>query len=249
MRVKRGSNRKDRRKKILNLAEGYWGGKSRLHRTAKIQVEKSLQYAYRDRKQRKRHFRSLWITRINAATRLDSDADTAFAPAQIQITDKIPLHDRHAPAFFEVGNGNSGCGLVHEIVGNDCAFRSGHHINRHFSETCAGIADDLKVGCAVAANCGEIAIGNAISSDLNGVCFGNVDSISVLTCPTILGADAFNTIMGNDGAVFAWTRTPYPNSVVAAVMHVVVTDMEAGGIAAEDSGHCGAGNFTVCDLP
>jgi large subunit ribosomal protein L20 len=69
MRVKRGSNRKDRRKKILNLAEGYWGGKSRLHRTAKIQVEKSLQYAYRDRKQRKRLFRSLWISRINAAAR------------------------------------------------------------------------------------------------------------------------------------------------------------------------------------
>jgi large subunit ribosomal protein L20 len=71
MRVKRGSNRKDRRKKILNLAEGYWGGKSRLHRTAKIQVEKSLKYAYRDRKQRKRLFRSLWISRINAAARLN----------------------------------------------------------------------------------------------------------------------------------------------------------------------------------
>jgi large subunit ribosomal protein L20 len=69
MRVKRGNNRKDRRKKILKLAEGYWGAKSRLHRTAKIQVDKSLQYAYRDRKQRKRHFRSLWITRINAAAR------------------------------------------------------------------------------------------------------------------------------------------------------------------------------------
>ncbi len=71
MRVKRGTNRKDRRKKILNLAEGYWGAKSRLHRTAKIQVDKSLQYAYRDRKQRKRQFRSLWITRINAAARLN----------------------------------------------------------------------------------------------------------------------------------------------------------------------------------
>jgi len=78
MRVKRGSNRKDRRKKILNLAEGYWGGKSRLHRTAKIQVEKSLQYAYRDRKQRKRHFRSLWITRINAAARLNGMSYSTF---------------------------------------------------------------------------------------------------------------------------------------------------------------------------
>lgn len=78
MRVKRGSNRKDRRKKILKLAEGYWGGKSRLHRTAKIQVDKSLQYAYRDRKQRKRHFRSLWITRINAAARLNGSTYSEF---------------------------------------------------------------------------------------------------------------------------------------------------------------------------
>lgn len=69
MRVTRSTHRKDRRKKILNLAEGYWGGKSRQHRTAKLQVEKSLQYAYRDRKQRKRQFRRLWITRINAAAR------------------------------------------------------------------------------------------------------------------------------------------------------------------------------------
>jgi len=69
MRVTRSNHRKNRRKRILNMAEGYWGGKSRLHRTAKIQVEKSLQYAYRDRKQRKRQFRRLWITRINAAAR------------------------------------------------------------------------------------------------------------------------------------------------------------------------------------
>lgn len=78
MRVKRGSNRKDHRKKILNLAEGYWGGKSRLHRTAKIQVEKSLQYAYRDRKQKKRQFRRLWITRINAAARTNGMSYSTF---------------------------------------------------------------------------------------------------------------------------------------------------------------------------
>ena len=71
MRVKRSTHRKNRRNKILKLAQGYWGGKSRLHRIAKVQVEKSLQYAYRDRKQRKRQFRSLWITRINAAARLN----------------------------------------------------------------------------------------------------------------------------------------------------------------------------------
>lgn len=78
MRVKRSSVRKNRRKKILKLAEGYWGAKSRLHKTAKIQVEKSLQYAYRDRKQRKRHFRSLWISRINAAARQNGTTYSAF---------------------------------------------------------------------------------------------------------------------------------------------------------------------------
>jgi large subunit ribosomal protein L20 len=69
MRVTRSTNRKDRRQRILKLAEGYWGSKSRLHRVAKLQVEKSLGYAYRDRKQRKRQFRRLWIARINAAAR------------------------------------------------------------------------------------------------------------------------------------------------------------------------------------
>jgi large subunit ribosomal protein L20 len=78
MRVKRSTHRKDRRKKILNQAEGYWGAKSRLHRVAKLQVEKSLQYAYRDRKQRKREFRSLWISRINAAARQNGTTYSAF---------------------------------------------------------------------------------------------------------------------------------------------------------------------------
>ncbi len=78
MRVTRSTHRKDRRKKILNLAEGYWGGKSRQHRTAKLQVEKSLQYAYRDRKQRKRQFRRLWITRINAAARQNGTTYSAL---------------------------------------------------------------------------------------------------------------------------------------------------------------------------
>ncbi|NOQ98118.1 MAG: 50S ribosomal protein L20 [Calditrichae bacterium] len=60
---------KRRRKKILSAAKGYRLGKSRLYKTAKDQVEKSLQYAYRDRKNRKRTFRRLWIARINAACR------------------------------------------------------------------------------------------------------------------------------------------------------------------------------------
>ena len=78
MRVKRGTVRKDRRQRILQLAEGYYGSKSRLHRVAKLQVEKSLGYAYRDRKQRKREFRSLWISRINAAARVHGLSYNAF---------------------------------------------------------------------------------------------------------------------------------------------------------------------------
>ena len=69
-RVKGGTVTRKRRKKILKLAKGYVGSKHRLFRTAKQQVMKSLMYAYRDRRQRKRDFRRLWITRINAAARL-----------------------------------------------------------------------------------------------------------------------------------------------------------------------------------
>ncbi len=66
-RVKRGTKRKNRRTKILKLAKGYWGAKSRNHRTAKEAVEKSLLYAYRDRRNKKREFRTLWIIRVKAA--------------------------------------------------------------------------------------------------------------------------------------------------------------------------------------
>ncbi|MCS7300148.1 MAG: 50S ribosomal protein L20 [Fimbriimonadales bacterium] len=68
-RVKGGTVTRRRHKKILKLAEGYYGAKSRLFRKANEQVMKSLQYAYRDRRQRKRDFRRLWITRISAACR------------------------------------------------------------------------------------------------------------------------------------------------------------------------------------
>jgi large subunit ribosomal protein L20 len=68
-RVKRGTMTRKRHAKILKLASGYWGGKSRLFKTAKEQVMHSGQYAYRDRRARKREFRRLWIARINAACR------------------------------------------------------------------------------------------------------------------------------------------------------------------------------------
>ncbi|MDI6845234.1 MAG: 50S ribosomal protein L20 [Candidatus Saccharicenans sp.] len=66
-RVKRGSKKRERRKKILKLAKGYWGTKKSNYRTAKETVEKALQYAYRDRRAKKRDFRRLWIIRIKAA--------------------------------------------------------------------------------------------------------------------------------------------------------------------------------------
>lgn len=58
-----------RRKKIMNLAKGYWGSRSKVYTVAKNTVEKGLQYAYRDRKTKKREFRGLWIQRINAGVR------------------------------------------------------------------------------------------------------------------------------------------------------------------------------------
>ncbi|MEN3026733.1 MAG: 50S ribosomal protein L20 [Chlorobiota bacterium] len=69
MRARNRSASRERRKKILRLAKGYWGARSKLLRQAKDHVAKALQYAYRDRRQRKRHFRRLWIIRINAAAR------------------------------------------------------------------------------------------------------------------------------------------------------------------------------------
>lgn len=70
-RVKRGVQARKRRKKILKQAKGYQGARSTLYKSAREAVERSLNYAYRDRRTRKRDFRSLWISRINAATRLN----------------------------------------------------------------------------------------------------------------------------------------------------------------------------------
>jgi len=67
MRVKGGPATRNRRKKVLELAKGYYGSKHALFRTAKEQVIHSLTYAYRDRKNKKRDFRKLWIVRVNAA--------------------------------------------------------------------------------------------------------------------------------------------------------------------------------------
>ncbi len=87
-----GTRRKDRRNKILKQAKGYWGRRSKLHRTAKDAVAKSLQYAYRDRRARKRDFRRLWVTRISAACRAEGMSYSRFIEglnkADIQVNRK-----------------------------------------------------------------------------------------------------------------------------------------------------------------
>ena len=78
MRIKRTVNAVKKRRKILKQAKGYRGAKSKLYRTAREQVMKSGMYAYIGRKQKKRDFRALWITRINAACRLNDISYSKF---------------------------------------------------------------------------------------------------------------------------------------------------------------------------
>lgn len=78
MRIKRGYKARKRRKKVLKLAKGYRGGRSKLFRTATDSVDKALMYAYRDRRARKRDFRRLWIARLNAATRMNNLSYSKF---------------------------------------------------------------------------------------------------------------------------------------------------------------------------
>jgi large subunit ribosomal protein L20 len=77
-RVKGAMRTRKRHKKILKMAKGYWGSKSRSFRIAKQAVMKSLVYAYRDRRTKKRDFRKLWITRINAAARMNGLSYSRF---------------------------------------------------------------------------------------------------------------------------------------------------------------------------
>ncbi len=77
-RVKRGPKRKAKRAKVLAQTKGYWGAKSRNYRTAKEAVEKSLLYAYRDRRTKKRTFRNLWIIRVKAAAEANGISYSRF---------------------------------------------------------------------------------------------------------------------------------------------------------------------------
>ncbi|HYF79759.1 MAG TPA: 50S ribosomal protein L20 [Symbiobacteriaceae bacterium] len=107
-RIKAGKTTRARHKKILKLAKGYWGGKHRLFRPANETVMKALWYARRDRRQKKRNFRRLWIARINAAARNNglsySKLICGLNKAGIQLNRKvladIAIHD--AAAFTEL---------------------------------------------------------------------------------------------------------------------------------------------------
>jgi len=92
-RVKRGVTAHKRHKKVLKAAKGYYGARSRVFRVAKQAVTKAAQYAYRDRRQRKRQFRALWIQRINAEARVNGMSYSQFInglkKASIEIDRKI----------------------------------------------------------------------------------------------------------------------------------------------------------------
>lgn len=114
-RVKRAVNAKKNHKKVLKQAKGYFGAKSKLFKTANQAVMKSLQYAYIGRKTRKRDFRKLWITRINAAARTNGMSYSKFInglkKSQIEVNRKMlsemAIHDAEGfSRLVEIAKGN-----------------------------------------------------------------------------------------------------------------------------------------------
>ncbi len=109
-RIKRSINAKEKRRKALDEAKGYWGLKSTNYRQAKEQLLKSYTYAYRDRKARKRDFRKLWITRINAAARQHGMSYNQFIhglkQANIELNRKVlaDLAVKEPQVFAEIAN-------------------------------------------------------------------------------------------------------------------------------------------------
>jgi large subunit ribosomal protein L20 len=109
-RVKGGTVTRRRRKKVLKLAKGYYGSKHTLYKVANQQVMKSLMYAFRDRRQKKRDFRKLWVTRINAAARMNglsySRLMHGLKLAGIEVNRKMlaELAISDANAFAELAN-------------------------------------------------------------------------------------------------------------------------------------------------
>ena len=89
VRIKRGNVARKRRKKVLRIAKGFRGTHSRLFRVANAQVMKALKYSYVGRKQKKRQFRRLWITRINAKVRSSNEVMNKLKTADIEINRKM----------------------------------------------------------------------------------------------------------------------------------------------------------------
>ena len=112
-RVKRSINSKKHRRKILELASGYYGNKSRSYRAAHEQVMHSLQYAYRDRRARKGEFRRLWIQRINAAARLNG---TSYSRLMYQMKQAGIEVDRKALADLAVNDPDAFARLVKSVL-------------------------------------------------------------------------------------------------------------------------------------
>ena len=110
-RVKSNVARLKRKNKVMKLAKGYWGGRSKLWKAAKEAVERAQKYAYRDRRRKKGDFRRLWITRINAAARLHEMSYSRFMSglkrAGVEINRKVlaDLAVRDAEAFRQLAEG------------------------------------------------------------------------------------------------------------------------------------------------
>ena len=109
-RVKRGFKARRRRNKVLKLAKGYRGARSKLFRSATEAVDRALNYAFRDRRVKKRDFRSLWITRINAASRLNGLSYSKFIfglkKANVEIDRKVlaDIAVSDPSGFMEIAN-------------------------------------------------------------------------------------------------------------------------------------------------
>ncbi len=101
-----------RRKKILKLARGYWGARSKVYTVAKNAVEKGLQYAYRDRRNKKRAFRRLWITRINAAARLNG---TTYSRLMHQLSKKEIDLNRKVLADMAMNHPETFTAIVNQV--------------------------------------------------------------------------------------------------------------------------------------
>ena len=110
-RVKRGVTARAKHKKVLKKAKGYYGARSRVYRVAKQAVIKAAQYAYRDRRQKKRRFRALWIIRINAACRLHDISYSRFISGLTKAEIEV---DRKVMAYLAVNDENAFKQLVDE---------------------------------------------------------------------------------------------------------------------------------------